>query len=254
MRYSIAKVRISAVTMGDALKLIEEQTIKKEPAHVCIANVRVVVLCQKDDDLCRIENVSFLTLPDGMPLVWFAKLAGVKGVERVTGVDLMTKIFALSAEKSYSHYFVGDTDITLKRMTEIIHYRYEGIDIKGTFSPPFRDLADAEVGNIAKEINRLKPSFVWVAMRAPKQEKLMARLIPRLERSILIGVGAAFRFMIGEYKHPSKFVQVCGLEGLCWRFLSNPIKEARWYCYHVPVFGCYLLIALLRRIGRPRNG
>jgi len=247
-RFAIGKVRISAVTMTETLRLIDERINLGRSAYICVANVRTTVLSQTDKPYCEIQNGSFLTVPDGMPLVWFAKLAKVKNVERVVGADLMTKMLELSKEKGYSHYFLGDTESTLAKMTQIIANRYPGTIIKASFSPPFRELTDGEISNIAQEINCLKPTFVWIALGAPKQERFMARIVGQLDKSILLGVGAAFRFVIGEYKHPPKLLQMCGLEGFCWRFLSNPIGEACWYCYHIPVFGYFLLTAMIKRI------
>lgn len=243
-RYAIGKVRISAVTMDDALRMIEEQVRKGQADYVCVANLRTTILSQKESPFCRIQNDSFITVPDGMPLVWFARLAGVKNVKRVTGPDLMMRVLELSVEKGYSHYFLGDTENTLTEMTQIISNRYPEIEIKGIFSPPFRLLTDREYETIATEINRLKATFVWLALRAPKQERFMVKLLPLLEKSILIGVGAAFRFLTGEYRHPSRIIQMFGLEGLCWRFGKKRLAELIWwYCYSFSVF-CVLIVRM----------
>jgi len=247
-RFSIGKVRISAVTMAETLRLVQDQARSGTSAYICVANVRVVIMAQKDADFCSIQNNSFLTIPDGMPLVWYGRLAGVPGLGRVTGPDLVVNLLGVSAEREYSHYFYGDTKETLSKVCRVIGERYPGTVVKGTCSPPFRALTDGEVEATVREINWLRPTFVWVGLGAPKQERFMAEVAPRTDGAILVGVGAAFRFLIGQYKHPPSIIQKCGLEGVCWRFLSHPIREARWYAYHVPAFGWLTAKMLARRL------
>lgn len=247
-RYAVGKVRISDVTMPNILRLLDEQVQKKQPAYVCVSNVRTTVLSQKDESFCRIQNESLLSVPDGMPLVWFGRLAGLRDVKRIVGAELMTEVLRESVGKGYSHYFLGDTEETLAKMTRMLRDRWPGVVIMGMLSPPFRDMSDAELDEIANEINLLHPSFVWVALGAPKQERFMVRLVHRLDLSILVGVGAAFRALLGEYWRPPRLIQLCGLEGICWKFMKNPWFEAKWYCRHIPWVAWFFLSALYARI------
>ena len=252
-RYYIGKVGISIVTMDQTLKLINDQACKMSPAYICVANVDTTILSQRDANFCKIQNESLLTIPDGMPLVWYARMIGERNVERVTGPDLMMKILEISSQYGYSHYFYGDTEQTLLRMDKALQKRYPGVVIKAMRSPPFRPLSDKETNNTIAEINQLRPTFVWVALGNPKQEIWIAKVFPHIESAILIGVGAAFRFLIGEYRHPAKFVQRCGLEGLFWRGLKDPIRVTKFYCLCAPAFGALMLNGYVRRILRSRS-
>jgi len=243
-RFYIGKAGISSVTMAKTLSLIKDQAREMSPAYICIANVETTVLSQQDGDFCRIQNESLLTVPDGTPLIWYAMIMGEKSIERITGADLMTEILEMSAECSYSHYFYGDTEETLSGIERKIHEFCPGAEIRGMCSPPFRPLRDDEIDGAIAEINRLKPTFVWVGLGAPKQERWMARVLPHIDSSILIGVGAAFRFLTKEYKNPPRFAQICGLGGVFWRHSGR----IRFYCYHIPAFGILMLKGLARRV------
>ena len=245
-RFHIGKVGISSVTMTKTLSIIKDQASKISPTYICVANVETTVLSQRDGDFCRIQNESLLTVPDGMPLIWYARIMGENSVERTTGRDLMTEILKMSSKCGYSHYFYGDTEETLLRMERKIHELYSGAEIRGMCSPPFRPLRDDEIDNTIVEINRLKPTFIWVALGAPKQERWMARVLPHIDSSILIGVGAAFRFLTEEYKRPPRFAQICGLGGVFWRHSGR----IRFYCYHIPAFGILMLKGLTCRVFR----
>ncbi|MBR3855883.1 MAG: WecB/TagA/CpsF family glycosyltransferase [Bacteroidaceae bacterium] len=60
---------------------------------------------------------ALMCLPDGMPLVWMARLWGLKDVGRSAGPDLFTTM--LQDEKSHiKHFLLGDTDETPKAISE----------------------------------------------------------------------------------------------------------------------------------------
>ncbi len=252
-RCYVGKVGISVVTMGRSLQLLARRARESRPGYVCVTGVNGTVLAQRDPDFCRIHNESFLTVPDGMPLVWYARMMGEKTIERVSGPDLMIEVLKQSAGCGYSHYFYGDTDETLQRMRQMIEDRFPRTAIVGMYSPPFRPLTDTEVDATVSEINRLHPTFVWVGLGCPKQERWMGRVSRHIESSILMGVGAAFRFLIGEYRHPPRLIQFCGLEGIYWRVLRRPRYVVKWYAYHVPAFGSIFLRGLAQRLRAARG-
>jgi len=226
-RYAIGKVRISAVTMDETLRLLERQVQCNKSTYICAPNVRVTIIAQKDERLCQIENKSFLSIPDGMPLVWYAKLAGIRNIGKVSGPDLMMRVLSISNKQGYSHYFYGSTKTILESMRKKLTENFGDLDIRAMVSPPFRALTDEEKDAIAEEINCLKPTFVWVGLGAPKQEFWMADMIERIDSSILVGVGAAFSFSAGKVRRPPEWVSSIGLEWL-YRCLQQPITSRRF--------------------------
>ncbi len=250
-RFYIGRIGISVVTLPEAVELLDRRVRRREPAYVCAANVEATVLAQRDPQFCRIQNEAFLTLPDSVPLTWCARLGGQRNVRRVSGPDLMIEVLKASAQRGYTHYFYGDTQETLQRMRHVVQTRFPGVRVLGMHSPPFRSLTDEEECHIIEEMNRLDPSFIWVALGCPKQERWVARIFPRIQSSMVIPVGAAFRFLVGEYRHAPRLLQACGLEGIYWRGFTHPIQSIRWYGHHVPAFGSLLLGGWARRLSKP---
>lgn len=248
IRFMVGHVGVSAVDMNTTVNEITRCIHSSKPAYVCVANIKTTLLCQRNQHFCNIENHSMLTLPDGMPLVWYAHLAGLKNVQRVTGPDLMLRFLAESPDTGFSHYFLGDTPSTLHKMAQTISQKYPHTKIKGMRSPPFRCLSHEEQTEIIDEINRLRPSLVWVGLGAPKQERWMQEAIDRIDCSVLVGVGAAFRFLIGEYKHPPAVFQKMGLEGLFWRLSKNPLRLLGGYCQWIPGYSWLVLRMLANRL------
>jgi N-acetylglucosaminyldiphosphoundecaprenol N-acetyl-beta-D-mannosaminyltransferase len=246
-RYSVGRLSVSAIGMTQVLQLLDRRVHSHRPAYVCAANLEAAALAQRDRAFCEIENRSLLTVPDGMPLVWCAWIQGESQVQRVTGPDLLIEVLGRSAQQGHTHYFYGDTPETLRRLELVVRDRFPGVVLKGMCSPPFREWNGEELRAAVGEINRLQPSFVWVGLGCPKQERWMAEALPLVESAVLIGVGAAFRFLLGQYRHPPRICQLCGLEGIFWRAWRYPLMGLKWYGGHAPVCGRLLLDAMKRR-------
>lgn len=229
-KYRIDKVFITATCPADAIGKIINAAQKGQGRYVCVSNVRTVLYANKHQDYLDVMNNAWMCLPDGMPLVWMARLWGLKDVERTDGPDLFVSLIT-NSQNGLKHFLLGDTEETLSK----IGTKFPNAAIVGMYAPPFCPLEALDINDISDRINNSGANVVWISMRAPKQDFLAAKLQPLLDHEICIGVGAAFRFALGEYQHPSKVVQKLGLTGLIWRknkieILCNTIIRA---CYLV---------------------
>jgi N-acetylglucosaminyldiphosphoundecaprenol N-acetyl-beta-D-mannosaminyltransferase len=225
-RIPLSKISFSETSRGDALKTIESFFASPGgPSYVGVLNVRMAMQANEElPELIPYYNNSLLTVPDGMPLVWYGRALGYEKVSRTCGPDLMVDLLAVSAEKNYSHYFIGSTPETLEKMQREIARRFPGAALLGAESPPFRPLSDEEVQAMADTIGRLKPSFVWIGMSAPKQEFLIQRLLPLVScHTIFSGVGLAFDYVAGTVNKAPEIIQKLGMEWL-WRYVQQPSK------------------------------
>lgn len=219
-RCPILNTNINVTNMDEVLQTLEVSLEEKRGDYICVANVHTTVMAFRDDAYRKIQNESWLTLPDGKPLSMVSRKRGFENAQRVPGPDLMTKVFEASKEKKYRHFFYGSTQKTLDKLKENIQKNYPYLEIAGMYSPPFRKLTDAEDTEIIKLINEAKPDFVWVGLGAPKQEIWMAEHKNKIS-GIMIGVGAAFDFEAGVVKRAPKWMQEMCLEWL-YRILQDP--------------------------------
>lgn len=220
-RFHINKIAISITNIDNVLYSIDKTIQQNEYGYICVTNSRTAHLSNFDSEYCQIQNNSFLSVPDGMPLVWIARNKGFKDVRRVSGKDLMDAFFNISVDKHYSHYFFGSTPETIFQLSSKLKQEYPGIDIKGAVSPPFQPITDFDIDGLASVINELKPTFFWCGLGAPKQEHLCALLQPKLESTICIGVGLAFEYIAGTVIRAPLWMQKAGLEWL-YRLMQQP--------------------------------
>lgn len=210
-------VKIDNVAFPDILAKIRDNTHKK--GYICLTCVHTVMDATKDGMLRRAINGALLSIPDGTPLAWYGRLLGSRKIRRVSGVALMKRL--LEEEKGFGHYLLGDTDKTIQRIMDQAKQHNTEIQIEG-HSPPFRgefNRSDNEL--MLESINRASPDIIWVSFGGGKQDKWMHENYQRLDRGIMIGVGAAFQYYIGGIKTPPNVFQNLGLQWF-FRLLHQP--------------------------------
>lgn len=199
--------------MEKATKYLTENLEVLRGEYICIANVHTTVMSYRNKDYRNVQNSAAMALADGKPLSMVSKKRGYTEAERVPGPDLMPRIFELSKEKGYRHYFYGSSENTLSKLEENLRKKYPYLEIVGMYSPPYRPLTEDEDRQIINKINATSPDFIWVALGAPKQENWMYEHKGKVE-GIMLGVGAAFDFQAGTVKRAPKWMQEMCLEWL----------------------------------------
>ncbi len=238
-RANVLGVGVSAITMPQALETIHSWIAARQAHYICVTGVHGVMESQRDAELRRIHNAAGLVTPDGMPLVWLSRMQGFRHVQRVYGPDLMLALCAESLRHGYRHYLYGSTEPLLKQLTERLIQRFPGLQIVGTYAPPFRSLTPAEDEAIIAQINAANPHIVWVGLSTPKQERWMAAHVGRLAAPVLIGVGAAFDFHAGVKRQAPRWMQRSGLEWF-FRLITEPRRLWRRYLVNNPLFIWYV--------------
>lgn len=243
-RCDVLGVEISAVNLPLAVRQIDEWIEQGQRNYVCITGVHGVMESQRDEPLKRIHNAAGMVTPDGMPMVWINRLAGNSHVSRVYGPDLMAEICSKSAEKGHKHYLYGGGDGVAELLASKLREKFPGIQIVGTYTPPFRPLTDDEDRAIVQKINESGADIVWVGLSTPKQEHWMARHLDRIHPPVMIGVGAAFDFHAGLKSQAPKWMQKSGLEWF-YRLCTEPKRLWKRYCINNPLFCLYFLLQSL---------
>jgi N-acetylglucosaminyldiphosphoundecaprenol N-acetyl-beta-D-mannosaminyltransferase len=249
-RVDVLGVGVSAIDMDRAVAEITRWIEEREQHYVCITGVHGVMESQRDPELLAIHNASGLTTPDGMPLVWAGRRAGMAHMRRVYGPDLLLAVCALAAERGWSCFFYGAAEGVPELLAERLAARFPGLKVAGTMSPPFRPLSPEEDAAVVERINAAGPDILWVGLSTPKQERWMAAHAERLTVPVLVGVGAAFDIHAGRLRQAPSWMQASGLEWL-YRLYREPRRLWRRYLSNNPRF----VLAILRRpprvMGRP---
>lgn len=235
--FRIGRARISITNENEAIEQIKGFIRQGRKGYVCVSTLRTVVLANKDDRYQEVMEHSLMNTPDGTPLVWCGHWWGLQEVERACGPHIFPRMLK-SKDSGLKHFLLGDTEDTLKALKKKAMEDF-GATVVGIYSPPFKPLEEYGIEEMARMINSSGANIVWTALRAPKQDILNSMLLPYLNDGIvMVGVGAAFRSVLGVLKQPDGFLQKIGLAGILFKRPEvSWWKEIRWYIEHV----CYLL-------------
>jgi N-acetylglucosaminyldiphosphoundecaprenol N-acetyl-beta-D-mannosaminyltransferase len=234
-RVDVLGVQVSAISMRQALDVVDDWITTGSPNYVCVTGVHGVMESRRDDRLREIHNAAGLVTPDGMPLVWWTRAMGWSHVGRVYGPDLLLACCERSITTGYRHFFYGGGEGVADLLARRLSRRFPGLIVAGTCTPPFRPLTPAEDEQIVARINDAAPDIVWVGLSTPKQEYWMAEHVNRLAAPVLIGVGAAFDFHSGLKRQAPRWMQQSGVEWL-FRLASEPRRLWKRYLQNNPAF------------------
>jgi len=186
-----------------------------------------------------------LVVPDGMPLVWLARMSGHPLKRRVYGPELMLEFFESAASRGCRHFLYGGAPGIADALAARLAERFPGTVIAGTLSPPYRTLSTSEREEVWKTISATRPDVVWVGLSTPKQEKWMQESRGRLDVPLLVGVGAAFDLNSGRLRQAPEWMRENGLEWL-FRLAREPRRLWRRYLVQGPRFAYNVALERMR--------
>jgi N-acetylglucosaminyldiphosphoundecaprenol N-acetyl-beta-D-mannosaminyltransferase len=219
-RVSILGVDVSAVAYEATIDRLLAAIERRERLRVHFCTVHTVIEATRDERLRTRLNDAELVAPDGMPLVWVARLRG-RQIERVCGPDLMPALLDRGRAIRARHFLYGGAPGVADRLAARMRSRFPGVEIVGTYSPPFRPLTEEEDADVVRMLDESGADCVWVGLGSPRQEHWLAEHRDRLAAPLLLAVGAAFDFHAGTKRRAPRFMQRTGTEWL-FRLASEP--------------------------------
>ncbi len=245
--YLVLGVRVDAVQIDDAIATLETWIAERRGCrYVAVTGMHGISEARRDPGFRAALNEAGLVVADGMPLVWLGRLRGKKNMRRrVYGPELMIEFCRRTAPRGYRHFFYGGKPGVAEELAAHLRQRCPGLNIVGTYTPPFRALTAEEQRAFAAVLQRSAPDVLWVGLSTPKQERWMQEASRRLDVPVLLGVGAAFDILSGRSRQAPRWMREHGLEWL-FRLGQEPRRLWRRYLLHGPVFVASVLIEELR--------
>jgi len=209
----------------------------------------------KDPQARALYDRADVTVADGMPLVWAARLQGDLLPERVAGSSMVALVAERAAAEHRSIYLLGGAPGAAAKAAEILAGQFPGLRVCGTSSPMLSSPPTAaELDPIREELARLRPDILFVGLGSPKQENVIDALRATLPGSWMIGVGITFSFIAGDVRRAPRWMQKTGLEWV-HRLAQEPKRLAHRYLIDdVPFAFSLFWHALRRRVARKTMG
>jgi N-acetylglucosaminyldiphosphoundecaprenol N-acetyl-beta-D-mannosaminyltransferase len=159
---------IDRVTLDEAVHRIESFLDARVPAIVCTSDTTAIWRAQRDQKLREVYSEADLVTPDGMGVVWAGRLLGAPFQERVSGIDLLEKLF--SCGRALKIFLLGGAPGVADQAAHKLSERYPNLQIVGTHHGYFRP---SESDRITELIEAAQPDMVLVGLGVPRQELWM---------------------------------------------------------------------------------
>jgi N-acetylglucosaminyldiphosphoundecaprenol N-acetyl-beta-D-mannosaminyltransferase len=234
-------VKLHAITELQAIAHILDELDNKHGGVVVTPNLDHLRRYVADVNFRAMIAEADLVVADGMPLVWASKLQRTPLPERVAGSNLISSLSGSAAGRGRSVYLLGGSGDTAKLASDELMRRYPTLRVAGWYSPPMGFERDShQMATIIASLSAAKPDIVYVALGSPKQEQLIARLLPILPDAWWLGVGNSFSFLCGDVKRAPLWMQHGGLEWV-HRLYQEPRRLFKRYITSGIPFGLSLM-------------
>jgi N-acetylglucosaminyldiphosphoundecaprenol N-acetyl-beta-D-mannosaminyltransferase len=184
---------------------------------------------------------------DGAPLLWASRLKGTPLPERIAGSDLIRSLTQAAAATQGRVFFLGGNPGTADGAAAQLQKEFPGFVVAGTLCPEFgfEKKPDA-LKKITQALREAQPDLVFVALGAPKSERLIQDWKKQTPSTWWVAIGISFSFVTGEVKRAPRWMQVSGLEWI-HRLTQEPKRLARRYLIQGLPFGMRLFWHCLRQ-------
>ncbi|GAO34684.1 N-acetylglucosaminyldiphospho-UDP N-acetyl-beta-D-mannosaminyltransferase [Sulfuricella sp. T08] len=216
-----------AVTMAEAVGRVHRAVSDGQRCFLSTPNLSFLIGCLADRGFRDSVINSDLSIADGMPLVWMARMLGIPIRERVAGSGVFEALRCDSAQ-GMSVYFFGGPEGVAERACQKLTTDSAGMTCVGHECPGFGSIDDMSSESVIARINASGADFLVVALGAKKGQAWIVRNRARITVPIISHLGAVVNFVAGTVRRAPVWMQRSGLEWL-WRIKEEPGLWRRYF-------------------------
>jgi len=231
------------VNTDDAVSNVNEKIENSEACFLSTPNLNFVIAALDDKAFFQSVVDSGLSVADGMPIIWIAKLLGIPIKERVAGSTLFSALSTSTRDKKIKVFFFGGQPGIAELAHDRLNSTSAGMTCCGFYDPGFVSIEKMSSTDIVDGINQAKPDFVVVALGAKKGQEWIQINKNLLNAPMISHLGAVINFVAGSVERAPEFWQKTGLEWL-WRIKQEPSLWRRYFFDGLVLFKLLVLNVL----------
>ncbi len=189
--------------------------------YVVTPNPELVDRARREEPFRQALNGADLVLPDGIGVVYAAKILGRPLKGRCPGIDFAGKLMEHMARSGLRLYLLGAKPGVAETAAARLEAGYPGLTICGTHDGYFQ-----EDEAVVEDIRAAGADVVFVCLGAPKQEYWMVKNGPATGARLMAGLGGSLDVFAGVVERAPEGWQKLGLEWL-YRLIREPSRIGR---------------------------
>lgn len=221
MRIDVMGVGFDSLTMDEAVARARDLMAERRAAYVVTPNPEIVMLCRDDPAAMQAVQGADLVLPDGIGVIYGAKILGTPLRAKLPGIDFASALMAQMGQEGKSVFLLGAKPGVADAAAEKMRERFPGLVIAGTNDGYFQD-----DDPVVEKINAAQPDLLLVCLGAPKQELFMAKYGEATGCHLLMGLGGSMDIFAGIAQRAPEFYCKHNLEWF-YRLIKNPSRIGR---------------------------
>ena len=257
--HDILGLPFDVVGLEGAVATVLRSVASRTPLFISTPNLNFLIATQSDAEFRASVRESDLSLADGMPVVWLARLLGVPIRKRVAGSDLFEALREQDLQ-TVRVFFFGGPEGAARQAGEQLNAlaaaqraagRTPGLVCVGHESPGFGSLDEMSTPELIGRINASQADFVIVALGARKGQAWIQRNRGQLDAPVISHLGAVVNMAAGTIARAPRWMQRTGLEWV-WRIKEEPLLWKR-YAFDGLALARLLLTQVLADMARRRR-
>ncbi|MBR0697785.1 WecB/TagA/CpsF family glycosyltransferase [Bradyrhizobium lablabi] len=227
--YGLLGLPVDAVNFTVLSRSMDSVTRHPAPFLISTANVNFLVKSLTNEAFRESVLSSDLSLADGMPLIWMAKLLRVPIHERVAGADLFVRLKLVGAAgRCLKVFLLGGTPGLAEKVSERLNAEPCGLQCVGVLNPGFGTIEEMSGDAVIEAINSSGADLLAVFFSAERAQQWLMHNHWRLKPPVRAQFGATINFEAGTVKRAPAFLRSTGFEWL-WRIKEEPHLWRRYW-------------------------
>lgn len=211
-----------AVRMTDVVAAMQSLPARDDRWFVSTPNLNFLMVARTDTAFRQSVLDSDMSLADGMPIIWIARLLGVPLPERVPGSGLIETLRKAPAGGApLKVFFFGGEPGLAERAHARLNAESRGLVSVGAIDPGYGTVEALSDPAYIAQINAARPDLLIVALGAKKGQAWIVANRAALDVRAVSHLGAVIKFVAGEVTRAPEPYQRLGLEWL-WRIREEP--------------------------------
>jgi N-acetylglucosaminyldiphosphoundecaprenol N-acetyl-beta-D-mannosaminyltransferase len=225
--YCVLGLPFDAVDMDQTVALLMARAAEGERCFFSTPNLNFLITSLQDPAFRGSVMRSSLSLADGMPVVWLAKLLGLPFTARIAGATVFEQLRAQHT-MPIKVFFFGGPDGVAQQASDVMNAAQGSMRCVGAYSPGFGSLAEMSTPAIIDRINASKADLLVVSLGAKRGQTWIEHNLEALSIPLVSHLGAVVNFVAGTVDRAPSKLGGLGLEWL-WRIKEEPALWRRYW-------------------------